>query len=72
MVLHRNTLNAMNSEEIHGKGVKQMSTIQFKIDFETKLGLVQDAFKNNLTISTLMRRLVSLYLTDESIREKVL
>lgn len=49
-----------------------MSTIQFKIDFDTKLGLVQDAFKNNLTISTLMRRLVSLYLTDESIREKVL
>ena len=48
-----------------------MNTIQVRIDFDTKLQLMRDAEASNLSLSTLMRRLISLYLTDESVRQKV-
>ena len=53
------------------KGEMCMNTIQVRIDFDTKLQLMRDAEANNLSLSTLMRRLISLYLTDESVRQKV-
>ena len=49
-----------------------MNSVQVRIDFETKLQLLRDAESNNLTLSSLMRRLINLYLTDESVRQKVL
>ena len=49
-----------------------MNTIQVRIDFDTKLQLLRDAEAHKLTLSTLMRRLINLYLTDENIRQKVL
>ena len=49
-----------------------MNSVQVRIDFETKLQLLRDAEANNLTLSSLMRRLINLYLTDESVRQKVL
>jgi len=48
-----------------------MNCIQVRIDFDTKLRLMRDAESSNLSLSTLMRRLIHLYLTDESIRLKV-
>ena len=48
-----------------------MNTIQVRIDFDTKLQLMRDAEANKMTLSTLMRRLINLYLTDESVRQKV-
>ena len=48
-----------------------MNSVQVRIDFETKLQLLRDAEANNLTLSSLMRRLINLYLTDESVRQKV-
>ena len=53
------------------KGEMCMNTIQVRIDFDTKLQLMRDAEASNLSLSTLMRRLISLYLTDESVRQKV-
>ena len=53
------------------KGEMCMNTIQIRIDYETKLQLMRDAAANKLTLSTLMRRLINLYLTDESVRQKV-
>ena len=49
-----------------------MNSVQVRIDFETKLQLLRDAEANKLTLSSLMRRLINLYLTDESVRQKVL
>ncbi len=49
-----------------------MNTIQVRIDYESKLQLIRDAESNQLTLSTLMRRLIQLYLTDEVVRQKVL
>lgn len=49
-----------------------MNTIQVRIDYESKLQLMRDAESNKLTLSTLMRRLIQLYLADESVRQKVL
>ncbi len=49
-----------------------MNTIQVRIDYDTKLQLMRDAEANQLTLSTLMRRLIQLYLTDEVVRQKVL
>lgn len=49
-----------------------MNTIQVRIDYDNKLQLMRDAEANQLTISTLMRRLIQLYLTDEVVRQKVL
>ena len=43
-----------------------MNSIQVRIDYDTKLQLMRDAEANKLTLSTLMRRLINLYLTDES------
>ena len=54
------------------KGEMCMNTIQVRIDYDTKLQLMRDAEANKLTLSTLMRRLINLYLTDESVRQKVL
>ena len=48
-----------------------MNSVQVRIDYETKLQLMRDAEANKMTLSTLMRRLISLYLTDESVRQKV-
>ena len=48
-----------------------MNSVQVRIDYETKLQLMRDAEANKLTLSTLMRRLINLYLTDESVRQKV-
>ena len=48
-----------------------MNSIQVRIDYDTKLQLMRDAEANKLTLSTLMRRLINLYLTDESVRQKV-
>ena len=48
-----------------------MNTIQVRIDFDTKLKLMRDAEANSLSLSSLMRRLINLYLTDESVRQKV-
>ena len=53
------------------KGEMCMNTIQVRIDFDTKLQLMRDAEASNLSLSTLMRRLINLYLTDESVRQKV-
>ena len=49
-----------------------MNSIQVRTDYDTKLQLVHDAEVNKLTLSTLVRRLINLYLTDESVRQKVL
>ena len=49
-----------------------MNSVQVRIDFETKLQLLRDAEANNLTLSSLMRRLINLYLADEAVRQKVL
>ena len=48
-----------------------MNSVQVRIDFDTKLKLMRDAEANKLTLSTLMRRLINLYLTDEAVRQKV-
>lgn len=48
-----------------------MNSVQVRIDYDTKLKLMRDAEANNLTLSTLMRRLINLYLTDEAVRQKV-
>lgn len=48
-----------------------MNSVQVRIDFDTKIKLMRDAEANKLTLSTLMRRLINLYLTDESVRQKV-
>ena len=53
------------------KGEMLMNSIQVRIDYDTKLQLMRDAEANKLTLSTLMRRLINLYLTDESVRQKV-
>ena len=53
------------------KGEMFMNSIQVRIDYDTKLQLMRDAEANKLTLSTLMRRLINLYLTDESVRQKV-
>ena len=53
------------------KGEMSMNSIQVRIDFDTKLKLMRDAETNKMTLSTLMRRLINLYLTDESVRQKV-
>ena len=53
------------------KGEISMNTIQVRIDFDTKLKLIRDAEANSLSLSSLMRRLINLYLTDESVRQKV-
>ena len=42
-----------------------------RLDYDTKLQLMRDAEANKLTLSTLLRRLINLYLTDESVRQKV-
>lgn len=49
-----------------------MNSIQVRIDYDTKLQLMRDAEANQLTLSSLLRRLINLYLTDESARQKVL
>ena len=48
-----------------------MNSVQVRIDFDTKLQLMRDAEANKLTLSSLLRRLINLYLTDESVRQKV-
>lgn len=48
-----------------------MNSVQVRIDFDTKLQLMRDAEANKLSLSTLLRRLIHLYLTDESVRQKV-
>ena len=53
------------------KGEMLMNSVQVRIDFDTKLKLMRDAEANKMTLSTLMRRLINLYLTDESVRQKV-
>ena len=53
------------------KGEMFMNSIQVRIDYDTKLQLMRDAEANKMTLSTLMRRLINLYLTDESVRQKV-
>ena len=53
------------------KGEMLMNSIQVRIDYDTKLQLMRDAEANKLTLSTLLRRLINLYLTDESVRQKV-
>ena len=53
------------------KGEMLMNSIQVRIDYDTKLQLMRDAEANKMTLSTLMRRLINLYLTDESVRQKV-
>ena len=50
------------------KGEMLMNSIQVRIDYDT----MRDAEANKLTLSTLMRRLINLYLTDESVRQNVL
>lgn len=54
------------------KGEMLMNSIQVRIDYDTKLQLMRDAEANQLTLSSLLRRLINLYLTDESARQKVL
>lgn len=53
------------------KGEMLMNSVQVRIDYDTKLQLMRDAEANKLTLSTLLRRLINLYLTDESVRQKV-
>jgi hypothetical protein len=53
------------------KGEMLMNSIQVRIDYDTKLQLMRDAEANKLTLSSLLRRLINLYLTDESVRQKV-
>ena len=53
------------------KGEMPMNSVQVRIDFDTKLQLMRDAEANKLTLSSLLRRLINLYLTDESVRQKV-
>lgn len=49
-----------------------MTTIAFKLDYETKLRLMRDCMQKDLNMSLVLRRMVQLYLTDEKVRKKVM
>ena len=49
-----------------------MTTIQFKIDSDKKNAVMHDAWKYQMNFSTLMRKMVELYLADSDFRSKVL
>ena len=49
-----------------------MTTIAFKLDYETKLRLMRDCLQKDLNMSLVLRRMVQLYLTDEKVRKKVM
>ena len=49
-----------------------MTTIQFKIDFDRKVAVSRDAMKYEISLSTIMRRLVEIYLNDLALRKRIL
>lgn len=49
-----------------------MNYISFRLPFEDKLAVIRLGLKHdNLTMSTIMRRLVMLLLTDEAIQKRI-
>jgi hypothetical protein len=56
----------------HEKELFVLTTIQFKIDYDKKTGVAHDAAKCELSLSTIMRRMVEIYLTDYDFRRRVL
>ena len=71
IVLHPFSSRVEGEIPNYRKGEMLMNSIQVRIDYDTKLQLMRDAEANKMTLSTLMRRLINLYLTDESVRQKV-
>ena len=49
-----------------------MTTIQFKIDFDKKLAVSRDAVQYEISLSTIMRRMVEIYLKDPTFRKRIL
>lgn len=49
-----------------------MTTIQFKIDFDRKVAVSRDAMKYEISLSTIMRRLIEIYLNDPALRKRIL
>ncbi len=49
-----------------------MSTIQFVIDYDKKLAVMRDAAQFEISLSTVMRRMVEIYLNDPSFRKRIL
>lgn len=49
-----------------------MSTIQFVIDYEKKLAVMRDAVQYEISLSTVMRRMVEIYLNDPAFRKRIL
>lgn len=49
-----------------------MSTIQFIIDYEKKRDVMRDAVQYEISLSTIMRRMVEVYLNDPSFRKRIL
>ena len=49
-----------------------MSTIQFVIDYDKKLAVMRDAAQFEISLSTVMRRMVEIYLNDPAFRKRIL
>ena len=49
-----------------------MSTIQFVIDYDKKMAVMRDAVQYEISLSTVMRRMVEIYLNDPTFRKRIL
>ena len=49
-----------------------MTTIHFMIDFDKKQKLMHDAAQCEVGLSTILRRMVDLYLADPAFRRRIL
>ena len=48
-----------------------MVNIQFRIDSDSKTALMRDAMALDLSMSAIVRRLVEIYLEDQTLRKRV-
>ena len=48
-----------------------MVNIQFRIDSDSKTALLRDAMALDLSMSAIVRRLVEIYLEDQTLRKRV-
>ena len=48
-----------------------MVNIQFRIDSDSKIALMRDAMALDLSMSAIVRRLVEIYLEDQTLRKRV-
>ena len=47
-------------------------SIQFVIDYDKKLAVMRDAAQFEISLSTVMRRMVEIYLNDPAFRKRIL